>query len=67
MSLTAIFKYDKRLTMVEDLITKKNGLPIQKIFQPTPKINIHVDASNTGWGISSPMVQTSEFWTDKEV
>jgi hypothetical protein len=33
---------------------------MQKIVQKTPKVIIHVDASNAGWGIGSPLVTTSE-------
>ncbi|KAG0943812.1 hypothetical protein G6F29_011592 [Rhizopus arrhizus] len=51
----------------ENFVCQKNGLPIQKIAHATPKVIIHVDASNTGWGISSPLVTTSGFWTQEEV
>lgn len=51
----------------EQFILKKNGLPIQKIIQKNPKVVIHVDASNTGWGVSSPMVTTAGFWTNEEI
>jgi hypothetical protein len=51
----------------ENFVRQKNGLPIQKIAHATPKVTIHVDASNTGWGISSPLVTTSGFWTQEEV
>lgn len=51
----------------ETHLEQKNGLPIHPASPKTPAITIHVDASNTGWGISSPLVQDSGFWTQKEI
>lgn len=50
------------LTYVAD----KNGLPIQRIDNPTPVITIHVDASDIAWGVSSPEIETTGCWTDEE-
>ncbi|KAG1495033.1 hypothetical protein G6F46_009364 [Rhizopus delemar] len=50
------------LTYVAD----KNGLPIQRIDNPTPAITIHVDASDIAWGVSSPEIETTGYWTDEE-
>lgn len=51
----------RELDQWEQFIVKNNGLLMQKIVQKTPKVITHVDAPNTGWGISSPLVTTSEF------
>ncbi|KAG1439205.1 hypothetical protein G6F46_014159 [Rhizopus delemar] len=48
--------------------TVKNGLPIH-VTPPEilmPKLTIHVDASNTGWGVKSNVMETSGFWTEEE-
>lgn len=50
----------------KQFITKKNGLPIHKIQLKKPKIIITTDSSDTGWEISSPMMQTYGFWTEEE-
>ena len=46
----------------EEFSAQKNGLPIQRLLENVPKILIHVDASDTGWGVSSPEMQTSGYW-----
>ena len=49
--------------------TKQNGLdirpPIEKQHQE-PKFIIYVDASDTGWGITSQLVSTHGFWNQEE-
>lgn len=47
-------------------ITWKNGLPIRKLPLKTPAITIHTDSSETGWGVSSPLMETYGFWTEEE-
>ncbi|KAG1181129.1 hypothetical protein G6F36_010105 [Rhizopus arrhizus] len=47
-------------------VTDMNGLPIQRIDNPTPAITIHVDASDIVWGVSSPEIETTGCWTDEE-
>ncbi|CEG78297.1 hypothetical protein RMATCC62417_12928 [Rhizopus microsporus] len=44
-----------------------NGLPI-KIDTDIrePDISIHIDTSDTGWGITSKEVETREFWSEAE-
>ncbi|KAG1561382.1 hypothetical protein G6F47_002260 [Rhizopus delemar] len=39
-------------------LTKKNGLPIQRIALKKPQITITTDSSDTGWGVNSPIIQT---------
>ncbi|KAG1049068.1 hypothetical protein G6F43_008581 [Rhizopus delemar] len=43
----------------------KKGLPI-RYKQPSPYITIYVDASDSGWGVSSQSVQTAGYWTKNE-
>ncbi|KAG1049828.1 hypothetical protein G6F43_007863 [Rhizopus delemar] len=43
-----------------------NGLPIQRIQAENPKTIIHVDASNSEWGISSGLITASGFWNQEE-
>ncbi|KAG1253809.1 hypothetical protein G6F68_011153 [Rhizopus microsporus] len=50
----------------ETFVTQKNGLPIQTITVSAPQTVIHVDASDSGWGISSPLVTASGFWRPEE-
>ncbi|CEP08521.1 hypothetical protein [Parasitella parasitica] len=50
----------------KQFVTKKNGLPIHKIQMKKPKIIITTDSSDTGWGISSPIMHTYGFWTEEE-
>ncbi|CEI98846.1 hypothetical protein RMCBS344292_12944 [Rhizopus microsporus] len=40
----------------------KNVLPIRRPLL-VPDLTIYVDASDSGWGVSSASVQTAEFWT----
>ncbi|CEG70598.1 hypothetical protein RMATCC62417_06464 [Rhizopus microsporus] len=40
----------------------KNVLPIRRPLL-VPDLTIYVDASDSGWGVSSTSVQTAEFWT----
>ncbi|KAG1037455.1 hypothetical protein G6F43_012861 [Rhizopus delemar] len=47
-------------------VTDKNSLPIQRIDNPTPAITIHLDASDIAWGVSSPEIETTGYWTDEE-
>lgn len=47
-------------------ITLKNRLPIRKLPLKTPAITIDTDSSETGWGVSSPLVETYGFWTEEE-
>ncbi|KAG1136658.1 hypothetical protein G6F37_011883 [Rhizopus arrhizus] len=47
-------------------IEQKNGLAIRKDQTETPATTIFVDASDSGWGIHSPQVQTCGFWTQLE-
>ncbi|KAG1630100.1 hypothetical protein G6F44_011435 [Rhizopus delemar] len=52
----------------EKWLTINNGLPIH-LTPPkslTPTLTIHVDASNTGWGVKSNVMETSGFWTEEE-
>lgn len=44
----------------------KNGLPIHKPNAPEPKVIIHVDASDIGWGVHSKLIQTTGYWTEEE-
>lgn len=52
----------------ENSSTRKNGLPVQtiQIQKSTPAMTIHVDASETGWGIKSNLLTTSGYWTTRE-
>lgn len=45
---------------------EKNGLAIRKHTTRRPSVTIYVDASDTGWGVSSTMVNTHGFWTKTE-
>jgi hypothetical protein len=45
--------------------TQRNSLPIQRIEAENPKTIIHVDASNSGWGVSSELITASGFWARK--
>jgi hypothetical protein len=47
-------------------VIQKNGLPIHTIKVPEPKLNIYVDASATGWGVTSPLITASGFWRLEE-
>ncbi|KAG1166489.1 hypothetical protein G6F36_012923 [Rhizopus arrhizus] len=47
-------------------ITMKNGLPIQSMEVSTPQITIYTDSSDSGWGVSSPMIKTFGFWNKEE-
>lgn len=47
-------------------VTTKNGLPIRQITDFKQDIVIHVDASDIGWGVSSPTIQTTGRWTPRE-
>lgn len=49
----------------EMFLTQKNGLPIQKITAANSKTTIHVDVSNSGWGVSSDMITASGFWNQE--
>jgi ribonuclease HI len=33
---------------------------------PTPQITIYTDSSETGWGISSPFIETFGFWSETD-
>ncbi|CEI96712.1 hypothetical protein RMCBS344292_10869 [Rhizopus microsporus] len=46
----------------------KNGLPIHMTSPETltPTLTIHVDASNTGWGVKSEILEISGYWTEEE-
>lgn len=46
-------------------IQARNGLPIRKVLTQ-PKLTIHVDASDTGWGITSTALKTTGQWTARE-
>ncbi|KAG1454318.1 hypothetical protein G6F56_007347 [Rhizopus delemar] len=44
-----------------------NGLPIPKMEDTRPPaVVIHVDASDSGWGITSSEMETNGFWTEIE-
>jgi hypothetical protein len=49
-----------------NIAESKNGLSIHQPTPPPPAVEIYVDASNTGWGISSALMETSGFWTVEE-
>jgi hypothetical protein len=62
-----IVKYQSSgVTLVGTFTTQKNGLPIQRIQAENPKTIIHVDASNSGWGVSSELITASGFWNQEE-
>jgi hypothetical protein len=44
----------------------RNGLEIHTPPPQPSMIDIYVDASNTGWGVYSKLIQTSGFWTKEE-
>lgn len=44
---------------------QRNGLPIRKEVV-TPDLVIHVDASNSGWGVASNHVNTAGLWKEDE-
>jgi hypothetical protein len=46
----------------------KNGLPITQTQDSLkdPKVTIHVDASDTGWRITSSMMELSGFWDEEQ-
>ncbi|CEG82085.1 hypothetical protein RMATCC62417_16208 [Rhizopus microsporus] len=56
----------KELTWWKVFLTKKNGLPIQRIQLRKPKVIITTSSSDTGWGVHSPLIQTHGFWTKEE-
>lgn len=44
-----------------------NGLPIiMKKEEKTPDIEIYVDASDTGWGVTSAKIETAGYWSPEE-
>jgi hypothetical protein len=47
-------------------VIQKNGLPIQNLPFSRPDLTIYTDSSETGWGVSSPTLQTFGFWTKDE-
>ncbi|KAG0844892.1 hypothetical protein G6F29_001721 [Rhizopus arrhizus] len=49
-----------------NLVSSKNGLPIQRIENEQPAITIHVDASDIAWGVASPELETMGYWTNEE-
>ncbi|KAG1167048.1 hypothetical protein G6F70_009600 [Rhizopus microsporus] len=46
--------------------TFKNGLPIMTRLPAPPAVTIHVDASDSGWGITSDIVKRYGFWNKNE-
>lgn len=48
------------------MATIKNGLPIVKKMREEPNLEIYVDASDTGWGIHSKLMDTAGYWTLRE-
>jgi hypothetical protein len=46
--------------------TFKNGLPIMTQFPAPPVVAIHVDASDSGWGITSDIVKRYGLWNENE-
>jgi hypothetical protein len=50
----------------KQFLIQKNGLPIQQLPLATPEISIFVDASDSGWGIYSTLINTSGFWSHAE-
>jgi hypothetical protein len=46
--------------------TAFNGLPIMQPPRPRPFATLHVDASDSGWGVASPIMQTSGFWNHED-
>ncbi|KAG1044720.1 hypothetical protein G6F43_011417 [Rhizopus delemar] len=46
--------------------TVKNGLPIAKPPPAPPAVTIHVDASDSGWGVSSKEIKRYGFWNDED-
>ncbi|KAG0753936.1 hypothetical protein G6F24_012711 [Rhizopus arrhizus] len=50
----------------KESVSMKNGLPIQTMEVPTPQITIYTDSSETGWGISSPFIETFGFWSETD-
>ncbi|KAI8076292.1 hypothetical protein BDF21DRAFT_495014 [Thamnidium elegans] len=55
------------LTWWENFAGSRNGLPVhQEVLQRQPDLDIYVDASDSGYGISSTAVKTYGFWTEEE-
>ncbi|KAG2200665.1 hypothetical protein INT47_005821 [Mucor saturninus] len=54
-------KVMEELTWWKTQATAKNGLPLQKQIDKSiqPAITIHVDASDSGWGVASSIMETS--------
>ncbi|EIE78811.1 hypothetical protein RO3G_03516 [Rhizopus delemar RA 99-880] len=50
----------------ENFSGQHNGLPIHKEDFKTPAIDIYVDASDSGYGVSSAELETHGFWTKEE-
>ncbi|KAG0923329.1 hypothetical protein G6F57_019231 [Rhizopus arrhizus] len=50
----------------KESVSSKNGLPIQARTVPSPQITIYTDSSDTGWGVSSPMMTTFGFWNRQD-
>lgn len=42
------------------------GPPIRQPPPTPPKKTIHVDASDSGWGVTSPMLEQAGFWSPEE-
>ncbi|KAG1037478.1 hypothetical protein G6F43_012859 [Rhizopus delemar] len=48
------------------MATTRNGLPIVPPLRKEPNMEIWVDASDTGWGVHSSMVDTAGYWNRQE-